>query len=276
MVIDTHHHFWRYDPAEFGWIPDEWAAARRNWLAEDLRAAASAAGIDRVVSVQARQSADETRFLLGIADANADVIAGVVGWLPIAADDFSSTLESHRHEKLVGLRHVVQGEPDGFLARDGFNRGIATLVNADLAYDILILAPQLPQATAFVDRHPHGRFVVDHLAKPFNDRGELEPWRSELRELAKRENVYCKISGGITERDAFGWTSAKLRPYFDAVLESFGPRRVMFGSNWPLTEIAGGIAAWTNCVREWAEPLSSDERDALSATNAIDFYRLRP
>lgn len=274
MIIDTHHHFWRYDAAEFDWIPDEWSAIRRDWLAADLRAAARSAGIDRVVSVQARQSIAETRFLLDVADTNPDLIAGVVGWLPLTAEDFAQTLEANRHAKLVGLRHVVQGEPDGFLARGDFNRGVAALIEAELAYDVLVVAPQLPQAAAFVDRHPRGRFVVDHLAKPFNDRAELEPWRTDLRELARREHVWCKLSGGITERD-LAWTPAKLRPYFDAVLEAFGPRRVMFGSNWPLTEVAGGISAWTGFVRGWAASLTTDEQNALFANNAIDFYRLK-
>jgi L-fuconolactonase len=274
MTIDTHHHFWQYDAVEFGWIPDEMAVIRRDWAPEDLRAAAHAAGIDRVISVQARQRAEETRFLLALADAHPTLIAGVVGGLPIAAHDFADALATHRHEKLVGLRHVVQGEPDGFLARDDFNRGIATLVKAGLAYDVLIVAPQLPQVGPFVDRHPDGRFVVDHLAKPFNDRGELEPWATQLKEVARRPNVWCKVSGGITERD-LAWTPASLRPYLDAALDAFGPKRLIFGSNWPLTEAAGGVELWTNFVRDWAKQLAADEHDALFAQNAIDFYRLQ-
>lgn len=275
LTIDTHHHFWHYDARDLAWIPDEMASIRRDWLPADLKAAAKSARIDRVVTVEAHASVERTRWLLSLADQHPEFIAGVVGWLPIAADDFAAVLEANRHPKLVGLRHVVQGRPKGFLENADFDRGIATLVAAGLAYDVLIFAPQLPEVGPFVDRHPNGRFVVNHLAKPFVDRSELEPWATELKELARRPNVWCKLSGGITERD-LAWTPASIRPYLDVAMEAFGPRRMMFGSNWPLTEPAGGIDLWTNFVRDWATPLSPDEHNDLFANNAIDFYRLAP
>ena len=162
---------------------------------------------------------------------------------------------------------------DGFLARDDFNRGIAALPRFDLAYDLLVVARQLPEAIAFVDRHPGVRFVVDHLAKPDNHRGELEPWRTHLADLARRSNVWCKLSGGITEVE-LDWTLDRLRPYFDATLDAFGPRRLMFGSNWPVCNAAGGYATWIDAVRAWAKPLSADERGRLFGGTAADAYRL--
>jgi len=275
LTIDTHHHFWHYDAAELGWIADEMTSIRRDWLPADLRPAMVSAAIDRVITVEARASVERTRWLLTVADQHPEWIAGVVGWLPIAADDFPAVLDANRHPKLVALRHAVQGQPPGFFDRPDFDRGIATLCASGLAYDVLIYAPQLPEVGPFVDRHPTGRFVVNHLAKPFVERGELEPWRTHLRELARRPNVWCKLSGGITERD-LAWTPASIRPYLDAALEAFGPRRVMFGSNWPLSEPAGGIALWTNFMRDWATALAPDEHDGLFAQNAIDFYRLAP
>ncbi len=272
MIIDTHHHFWRYNPVEFGWIPDEMSAIRRHFGPEEFEPTLRASGVELVISVQARQSLEETSDLLEY-KRQYPRIAGVVGWLPLYADNIERLLESFAtHQKaMVGLRHVVQGEPDGFLDRDDFNRGLSLITQKGLVYDLLIFERQLPEAIRFVDRHPNQVFVLDHLAKPNNHRGELEPWKTNITELAKRPNVYCKLSGGVTEVDLV-WTLDKLSPYFDTTLEAFGPTRLMFGSNWPLTESAGGYGKWLDAVKTWAKPLSDSERESLFAGCAKRVY----
>lgn len=274
MIIDSHHHFWRFTTEEFGWIPDEMGTIRRDYLPSDLAPVLKEHGVKGVVTVQARQSDEETTWLLAMAEANA-FVEGVVGWLPIASPQFAQRLDRHAHPKLVGLRHVVQGEPDGFLARADFNRGISLLTKRRLVYDILVLARQLPEVIAFVDRHPEQVFVVDHLAKPENGRRLLEPWRSQMRELGKRANVHCKLSGGITEAD-LAWTHDSVVPYFDWVLEAFGAERLIFGSNWPVVEAgpSGGFGVWLRAVQRWAGKLTPGEQARLFAGNATSVYRL--
>ena len=272
-MIDAHHHFWTYDPARHGWIPDAMAAIRRDWTPGDLRDELKRHNVDRVVTIEAGASEEETRRLLAHA-AEVDYVAGVVGWVDLAAADAGDRLDHFRQDRhFVGVRHVVQAEADGFLDRDDFNAGVAALCERDLAYDLLIFERQLPEASRFADRHPAGRFVLDHLAKPRNDLAQLEPWAANLRDLARREHVVCKLSGGITEAD-LTWTPDSLRPYFNVALEAFGPGRLMFGSNWPLSEAAGGYGKWIDAVRDYIKPLSADERASIMGRVAATAYRL--
>ncbi len=227
MRVDSHHHLWLYTPEEYGWIQDtpdgSMSALQRNFLPADLEQEASATGIDATVAVQARQTLEETHWLLSLAE-KSNLIRGVVGWAPVAADDFPATLETLRQNPLLkGLRHVVQAEPDGFLDAPAFNRGIASLLPTGLVYDILIFARQLPEATRFVDRHPNQPFILDHIAKPGIKSNAFAEWNKNVRELARRENVACKLSGMVTESDWQTWSPAQLKPYFDTVLEAFGP-----------------------------------------------------
>lgn len=274
-MIDTHHHFWRYDPEEFGWIPKAWSGLHRDFGPEDLEPVLRGHGVTGVVSVQARQSEEETRWLLSLAE-RWGFIAGVVGWLPIGAADFGLVLERYESPKLKGLRHVVQGEPAGFLGSAGFNAGIERLTKRGLGYDLLIKAEQLQEAIAFVDRHPGQVFIVDHLAKPSVPYGRrnLEPWRGHVMELARRENTYMKLSGGVLEADPTACVE-QLEPYFDVLLEAFSPARLMFGSNWPLTEIApGSYGTWLGTVKTWAGRLSDSQRQDLFHRTAAVAYRL--
>jgi L-fuconolactonase len=252
MTIDSHQHFWKYNAQEYGWIADDvsMAALRRDFLPADLQPALAAAGIDGAISVQARQSLEETEWLLDMAERH-DFLVGVVGWAPLTDPDIARTVEKlAARGKLVGLRHIVQGEPDDrFLLRDDFNRGIDALEAFDLAYDILIYERQLPAAIEFVDRHPRQRFVLDHIAKPRIRDGAISPWRENLRELARHENVWCKLSGVATEADFKHWTEAQLRPYIDAAIEAFGSRRMMFGSDWPVCLAAISYADWAAMVK---------------------------
>jgi len=276
MNIDSHHHFWNYNPVEYGWIDDAMKVIRRDFLPADLQKELAAAGMDGVVSVQARQTVAETEWLLGFA-ARHDFIKGVVGWVELASPRVAGDLERLvANPKLKSVRHIVQGEPDDhFILRDDFNRGIAMLGKLSLAYDILIFERHLPAAIEFVDRHPDQRFVLDHIAKPKIKAGEISPWRENLRALARRPNVWCKISGMVAEADHARWTEARLRPYFDEVLEAFGPRRLMFGSDWPVCLVACSYRRWHDVASAWTAELSPDERAWIFGRAAVEFYQLK-
>ena len=264
MVIDSHRHFWHYTDAEFGWIADD--CLRRDFLPMDC------GGMDSCVAVEARQCVEETEWLLDLA-ARHDFIKGVVGWLPIAADDFAETLESFfaaknaEDAKLVGLRHVVQDEPDdGFILRPDFVRGVRTLLEKGLAYDILVFERHLPNVLKFVDALPDdARLVLDHFGKP----RDFASWKRLVGELAQRENVYCKLSGLVTEVGKIDFT-----PYLATALEAFGPARLMFGSDWPVVTAHMEYAEWRGVVDSFAARLSQGEHDALMGGNARRFYKL--
>ncbi len=274
MVIDAHHHFWSYDPVEYDWIDESMARIRRSFLPEDLGAEIASAGVDGVVSVQARQVVGETDWLLELARAN-DFIQGIVGWLPIASESLDAELDRLAAEdKLKGLRHVVQGEAPGFLDGADFNHGIARLSDRGLVYDLLVFEHQLEEAIRFVDRHPGQPFVLDHIAKPRIGENELEPWASRIRAMAQRENVTCKLSGMVTEADYEHWTRGQLQPYLDTVLEAFGPGRLMFGSDWPVCLVATGYREWAELVRGFIAPLSDAEKAAVLGGTASRVYGL--
>lgn len=274
MTIDAHHHFWHYSPVEYDWIGDEMSAIRRDFLPSDLEAAIREAGVEGVVSVQARQSIAETEWLLSMASEN-DFIRGVVGWVPLQSAWLERILEPYlAHPKFKGVRHVVQGEPDGFLAGTNFNVGIDLLRVFNLVYDVLAVERQLPQVIEFVDRHPDQRFVLDHIAKPLIKDNILEPWASQMRDLARRDNVWCKLSGLVTEADYGAWTPQQLRPYFETLLGAFGPRRLMFGSDWPVCLVACDYTRWARLVRDWVAPLSSDEQASILGRTATQVYGL--
>ena len=265
MTIDAHQHFWRYTPAEFDWIEPAMQVIRRDFLPADLQPALRQAGVTGVVSIQARQSLAETRWLLELADHH-DFIRGVVGWVPLA----DPQCEFPVHPKLKGVRHVVQAESAGFLLREDFNHGIARLRSHRLVYDLLITASQLPEAIQFVDRHPQQVFVLDHCAKPAIRENRLDPWRHHLQELARRANVYCKLSGLVTEADYQHWTATELRPYCETVLEAFGPARVLFGSDWPVCTVACDYARWHEIVRG----IAGTAAEQIMGDTATEVYRL--
>jgi len=248
---------------------------RRDFLPEDLRGEIARAGIEGVVSVQARQSLSETRSLLEFADGN-DFIKGVVGWVEISSARVSEDLERFAAKpKFKSVRHVIQGEQDdNFILRSDFNRGIRVLKRFSLAYDILVLERHLPQTIRFVDDHPDQVFVMDHIAKPRIKDGIFEPWNQNIRELAKRPNVSCKISGMVTEADFSRWSEAELRPYFDTVLEAFGPQRLMFGSDWPVCLVASSYATWRDVVSHWVAGLTTHEQDRILGGTAVEVYKL--
>jgi len=275
MKIDSHHHFWKFDPVVYGWIDESMRVIRRDFLPEDLWAEVASSGVDGVVSVQARQSLLETDWLLGLA-AQHDFIKGVVGWVDLVSPHVGEELERFAgNRKLKSVRHVLQGEPDdNFILRSDFNRGIRVLKRFSLAYDILVFERNLPQTIQFVDDHPDQVFVMDHIAKPRIKDGIFEPWNQSIRELAKRPNVSCKVSGMVTEADFSSWSEAQLRPYFDTVLEAFGPQRLMFGSDWPVCLVASGYTRWHDVVSSWVAGLSPHEQDRILGGTAVEVYKL--
>lgn len=275
MIIDTHHHLWNYNPVEFDWIDDEMAAIRKSFLPADLQATLVNTGVEGVVTVQARQSLEETDWLLKLASEN-DFMKGVVGWLPLADENIQQILDGYKSNPwLKGVRHVVQGEPDPeFILGKDFNRGISLLKNYNLVYDILIFEQQLPNAIRFVDQHPGQQFVVDHIAKPKIKIDELEPWAKNIKELAKRENVSCKISGMVTEADYKLWTEEQLNPYFETVLEAFGPSRLLFGSDWPVCLVATNYSNWLDIVKKTISKFTKEEQDLILYKNAQRIYNI--
>ena len=275
MKIDSHHHFWKYSEEEYPWIGDSMAALRRDFLPAHLKAEIAALGIDGVVSVQARQTVGETEWLLSLADGN-DFIKGVVGWVPLAEPGVRDAVAKFAaNRKLRAVRHVVQDEPDDrFILGADFNRGVSVLKDFGLVYDILIFERQLVPSIEFVDRHPQQVFVLDHIAKPRIGDNAIEPWRANIRELARRPNVFCKVSGMVTEADWKTWSEKQLRPYFDVVIEAFGPRRLMFGTDWPVCLAASGYARWVDVVRKFASGISAEEQEWLFGKTAVLAYGL--
>ena len=254
---------------------DEMRLLRRDFLPADLKPLLDRAGVAGAVAVQARQTLEETRWLLSMAD-DTTWMKGVVGWAPIAAPEFPEVLADLRqHKKLKGLRHLVQDEPDDqFILNQAFNRGIRALQGTGLVYDIVIHARHLPATLRFVEMHPDQSFVLGHGAKPPIASGAREPWTTHIRELAKRPNVCCKLSGLVTEADWQQWTAAHLEPYWRVMLEAFGPSRLLFGSDWPVALLATDSQRWVDVVTEWVAPLSSSEQDAIWSGTASRVYSL--
>ncbi len=275
MNIDAHHHLWKYSSAEYGWIAPEMRAIRRDFLPEDLEPLMHHFDIDGTVAVQARQTEEETAWLLDLAGKH-PVIRGVVGWVPLTdGAQVKRSLERFAgNPKLRGVRHVVQDEPDpGYILRRDFNEGVSALHEFGLRYDILIFERHLPAAIEFVDRHPKQTFILDHVAKPRIKDGTLSPWDRNMRELAKRQNVYCKLSGMITEADPQHLTPQILQPYIDVVLAAFGPRRIMYGSDWPVMLLAGNdYARWYRTVTVAIEKLSKSEQARIMGGTAVEAY----
>ncbi len=272
--IDAHHHLWRYQVEEFDWIDDSMKSLRRDFLAEQLATEAQAANVVGTVAVQARQSIDETEFLLQAADASV-VIRGVVGWLPLASPTFEQELSRFSSAKyLKGLRHVVQAEPPGFLDGAEFNRGISALRGTGLVYDLLLHRMQLEEATRFVDRHPDQSFVLDHLAKPAVSSGDPNAWAAQLTELAKRPNVACKLSGLVTEAQGYEWSPELLAPFFDTALNAFGAERLLAATDWPVLTVGCSYAQWWQTLEAWCAPLTESERQAILGGSAIRIYGL--
>lgn len=278
IIIDSHQHFWRYDAVRYTWITEEMARLKRDFLPEDLAQECAANGVDGTISVQAEQSEAETEFLLQLAGENPRVV-GVVGWTDLRsprAEERLEQLSALKSKKLCGFRHIAQSEPDDrFLVSDDFARGVGMLRGFGFTYDILIYPRQLPAAIELASRFPEQKFVVDHLAKPEIKIGRVEPWATQIRVLAQNKNVFCKVSGMVTEADWLGWKPKDLYPYLDLVFEAFGADRLMFGSDWPVCLVAARYGRVKTMVEEYARKFSAEDRQKLFGENAIRFYGLK-
>jgi L-fuconolactonase len=275
MKIDAHQHFWQYDAERDAWITDEMQALRRNFMPEDLYPILRQQLFDGCVAVQADQSEHETLFLLELAD-KFDFIKGVVGWVDFCAANIGERLEYFSSfPKLKGFRHLVQAEPqDDFLLRKDFSRGIALLQQYEFTYDLLIHPRHLKYAAEFVRRFPNQSFVIDHLAKPFIKEGIFEEWKQDMQAIAQLPNTHCKLSGMVTEADWSNWKEEDFTVYIETVLESFGPDRVQFGSDWPVCLLSTDYANVCKLVEHHTASLSRDEKEKLWGRNAEQFYHL--
>jgi L-fuconolactonase len=275
MRLDAHQHFWRYDAAEYPWIKADWPILR-DFLPPDLQPILRRQGIDGSIAVQARQTLAETKWLLELADAH-ETIKGVVGWIDLRSAYLAEQLKDFsKHPKFVGVRHVVQDEPDDrFMLQPDFLRGIGQLLEFNLTYDILIFPRQLAAAIELVKRFPRQPFVIDHIAKPEIKSGSLSPWREQISELAKFPNVLCKISGMITEARWGAWKRGDFTPYLDSVFEAFGSNRLMFGSDWPVCLLAGKYEDTVQIVSDHLSSLSESEKQSVFGLNAEQFYLAR-
>lgn len=279
MRIDAHQHFWRYAPAEYPWIGAGMERLARDFLPGDLADVARPRGIGGSVAVQARQSLVESRWLLELADAD-PFIRGVVGWVDLQDPDVAATLEPlSRRERFVGVRHVVQDEPDPrFLLGADFVRGLRHLHAFGLTYDLLLVPPQLPAAVELVGLLPEQPFVLDHLAKPRITLGpaasEFASWRRDIEALARHPNVSCKLSGLVTEATWRRWRREEFTPYLDVALAAFRPDRLMFGSDWPVCLLSGDYAAVLDIVTTFIGTLAEGEREAILGGTAARFYGL--
>ncbi len=278
MRIDAHQHFWRYSSAEYDWIDDDLRALRRDFLPADLAPALAAACMDGTVAVQARQSLEETDWLLALSDTS-PLIKGVVGWVPLAAEGAAvgALLDRYvSHSRFKGVRHVLQAESDSYFADAAFNTALREVARRGLTYDLLIFARQLPPALAWAREHESLPIVLDHIAKPVVNGRPSPEWRAQLQALARHPNLFCKFSGVATEAPGWRWSPELVRPYFDVALEAFGPDRLMFGSDWPVCLAATDYARWHAVVESFTQPLAPAERDAILGGTATRAYRLSP
>ncbi len=271
--LDAHQHFWRYSAPEYGWIDASMDVLQRDFLPHDLKPLLDQNCMDGSIAVQARQSLEETRWLLHLAEQN-EFIKSVVGWVDLCAPDLSEQLEEFAgNKKLVGVRHVVQGEPDDrFMVRPAFRRGIAKLAEFGLTYDLLLYPRHLPAAVELVRAFPGQTFVLDHIAKPAIADRVLEPWASEIRALAALPNVACKLSGMVTEAHWKQWTRDDFQPYLDDVLGAFGPSRLMIGSDWPVCTLSADYARTLEIVLHFVDVLTPAEREGILGGNCARVY----
>ena len=276
MNIDSHQHFWRYDAVRDAWITEAMAVLQRDFLPEHLVTELTANAMDASVAVQADQSETETMLLLDFADKN-ERIAGVVGWVDLRSPNLAERLEYFsRFPKLRGFRHIAQAEPDDrFLVREDFVRGVAQLRTFGFTYDILVYTKQLPAAIELVTRFPEQRFVIDHLAKPEIKARKTEPWATSMRKIAQHQNVFCKVSGLVTEGDWKHWKPDDFRPYLDVLFDAFGPDRLMFGSDWPVCLLAGSYRQVKQLVETYVKDFSQADREKIFGGNAALFYGLK-
>jgi L-fuconolactonase len=275
MKIDSHQHFWKYNPLEYGWISDEMQILRKDHLPDQLKSELQSIGFDGSIVVQARQTLEETKWLLELAH-QYDFIKGVVGWIDLCSDQAETQLiQFSKNSKLVGVRHVIHDEPDiNFMLRSDFLKGMDLLKKFNLTYDILIFPKHLLNTLRFVRQFPEQIFVLDHIAKPFIKDKNFTPWKEEIEQLGQMPNVYCKISGMVTEADWKCWKPEDIIPYLDIVFAVFGPERLMIGSDWPVCKVAGTYDQVMGIVLNYVKNLKNSDQEKVLGSNAMRAYRL--
>lgn len=274
LKVDSHQHFWQFDPIRDNWITEEMEVIRHDFLPLDLKPLLEANGIQGCIAVQADQLEAETDFLLALAE-EYDFIKGVVGWVDLCSPKIHERLEYYsQFPKLKGFRHILQAEPVEFMLKPEFQRGIAALNNCGFTYDILIYPKHLPVTPDLIRNLDNQAFVIDHLAKPDIKNSLFSNWEAEMRQIASFENVYCKLSGMITEADLKNWKKEEIFPYMDKVFEFFGAERLMFGSDWPVCKLAGEYDMVCGLVDEYLSKLSIREQELVWGKNAEQFYKL--
>lgn len=275
MKIDSHQHFWVYDPVKDKWIDDSMQVIKKDFFPEDVFPLMQKNDVDGCVAVQADQSENETHFLLDLAEKH-DFIKGVVGWVDFRSENIRQRLDYFsQFKKLKGFRHIVQAEPDDdFLLRDDFCRGISLLRKYNYTYDILIYPRHIKTALKFVKKFPGQKFVIDHLAKPFIKKGLIEDWRSDLKQFADFENVSCKMAGLVTEADWDNWTINDFKVYVQTVIDIFGTDRLIFGTDWPVCLTGASYDQVCEIVEATTSFLGLSEKDKIWQKNCRDFYGL--
>lgn len=274
LKIDSHQHFWQFDPIRDNWITEEMEVIRHDFLPLDLKPLLDANGIQGCVAVQADQSEQETNFLLDLAE-EYDFIKGVVGWVDLCSPNIEERLEYFsQFPKLKGFRHILQLEPVEFMLKHEFKRGISALKEYQFTYDILIYPPHLASTPELIRENCDQAFIIDHLAKPYIKKGLFNNWEADMKHIASFENVYCKLSGMITEADLKNWKKEDIFPYMDKVFEFFGAERLIFGTDWPVCKLAGDYDVVCGLVDDYLNKLSVREQELVWGKNAEQFYKL--
>jgi len=274
MVVDSHVHFWKYDKVRDAWITDNMKILQQDYLPEHLAPTLKRNGVDGVVAVQASQEEVETRFLAELAKTHPE-IKGVVGWIDLQADNIAERLEHFtQYSSIRGYRHVVQAEPDDFLLRPNFQRGVQALKPYNYTYDVLIYPRQLKPAIEFVSKFPDQKLIIDHCAKPDIKHKKIDEWKVLMKEIAQNPQVSCKLSGLFTEAAWKTWSAAEFYPYLDVVFEAFGPDRLLYGSDWPVILVSGIYVQWKSLLEKYMENYTPEDREKVFGLNAVAFYSL--
>ena len=274
QVIDSHQHFWKYNSERHSWISEEMAAIQKDFLPDNLENVLLKNKVYGCVTVQANQNDEETNWMLSLAEEHS-FIKGIVGWVDLQAPNIIERLQYFSSfPKLKGFRHILQDEEPSFLQQPSFVRGISYLKNFNFTYDILIYPKHLKAALELVKKFPEQKFVINHLGKPAIAQGHYCEWEKDITSFSEFENVYCKISGMVTEADWNTWTSENLRPYLDTVIKTFNTKRIMFGSDWPVCLLAASYEKWLQTVQQYFSSFSKNEQEDFFSGNAKQFYNL--
>jgi L-fuconolactonase len=275
LTIDAHQHFWKYHPGTHAWIDDAMKAIRQNFMPNHLQPVLQENNVNGCVTVQVDQTEAETDFMMALANDNT-FIKAVVGWVDLKAANILEKLAYYKQFAIVkGFRHIVQGQAAGFMLQDDFLHGIKALKEFGFTYDILIYPNQLLEAVELVKKNPNQLFVIDHLAKPYIKAGLIDDWKKDMNAIAQYENVYCKISGMVTEADYENWKPGELTPYLEVVTNAFGTDRIMYGSDWPVCLVAAPYKKTIEIVKDYFKSFSKEEQEKIFALNAIKFYKIK-